>query len=82
MRSEARLQRDNAYNERLKALRSGALDADIFRMMATDVPRDIIAHRLDLYPSHFGFYVDRILNAFRRPDDSVKPFPWERRLAR
>ena len=82
MKSEAARQNEAAYNERMKQLRGGHLDADIFRQMGTDVPLHIIAHRLEIYPYNLSLHVDRILNAFRAPDDAVKPFPWEMVIVR
>nr|WP_319513818.1 hypothetical protein [uncultured Cohaesibacter sp.] len=81
MRSEAARQNEVDYNERLKQLRGGHLDVDIFRMMGGDVPLATIAHRLEIYPYHLGLYVDRVLASFRAPDDAVKPFPWLRGVA-
>nr|WP_321456118.1 hypothetical protein [uncultured Cohaesibacter sp.] len=78
----AKLQRNSAYNERMKALRHGELDADIFRMMASDLPLKLIASRIHITPYHLKLHVDRVLNAFKAPDDCVKPFPWALRVIR
>ncbi|WP_321449271.1 hypothetical protein [uncultured Cohaesibacter sp.] len=78
MKTPTARQHEDAYNERLKALRRGDLNVDIFRMMGSDVPLPIIAHRLEVYPYHLGLFVDRVFNSFREPDDSIKPFPWEK----
>ena len=79
MRSTKRIRRtDEAISQRLKELRAGELDADIFRMMGQDVPLCIIARRLAVYPSYLAIHVNRVFKAFREPDDAVKPFPWQR----
>ena len=68
------------YNERMKALRHGDFDADIFRMMASDVPLLVIAHRIKISPYHLKLHADRVLNAFKAPDDAVKALPWSREV--
>nr|WP_321482319.1 hypothetical protein [uncultured Cohaesibacter sp.] len=78
MKTPTARQHEDAYNERLKALRRGDLDVDIFRMMGEGVSLQVIAHRLEIYPYHLGLHTDRVLSAFREPDDTIKSFPWEK----
>jgi hypothetical protein len=81
MRSEARDTLHLAYCDRLKALRRGDFDVAIFRMMGKDVPLHAIAHRLKITPTRLKTYTDRVFDAFPKPNDAVKPFPWEQRIA-
>ena len=78
--TKTKRQTKDIYNERMRALRHGNFDADIFRMMASDVPLRVIAHRIKISPYHIKLHADRVLNDFQTPDDAVKTFPWSRKV--